>query len=167
MSGPVLHSPLSSSIGGLCERTGLSLYRAAGLSRRIFSKRKRYSWAVWGILLQQLLQSPLHSAAPYTWEGVCVGGGHRGQIPRTGEEYAPWRASRHTFEASVTVPHHRRPHAPIHSPEVGECLNLWVPGFLESWAGGCLSPGGEWTRAGLGPRSWLQPKRPAKLAWPV
>ena len=38
--------------GGLWERTGPPLYRVAGLSRRIFLKRKRPSGALWGILLQ-------------------------------------------------------------------------------------------------------------------
>ena len=35
-----------------------------------------------------------------------------------------------------------------HSPEEGECLNLWVQGALESWAGGCPSAG--WDREELG-----------------
>ena len=30
-----------------------------------------------------------------------------------------------------------RPRAHTQSPEEGECLNLWVWGPLESWAGGC------------------------------
>ena len=61
--GPDTGSPRSSQRGGLCERTGPSLYGAAGLSRRIFPKRKRPSGALWGTLLQQQLQSPFHPAA--------------------------------------------------------------------------------------------------------
>ena len=52
-----------------------------------------------------------------------------------------------------------------HSPEEGECLNQWVLGLLESLARGCPSAGLD--EEGLVPLSWLQPKRPAKLAWPV
>ena len=55
-------STQSSWRGGLCERTGPSLYGVAVLSRRIFSKRKRPWGALCGILLQQQLQSPLHPA---------------------------------------------------------------------------------------------------------
>ena len=40
MTGPDPDSSWSSWRGGLCERPGPSLYRAAGLSRRNFSKRK-------------------------------------------------------------------------------------------------------------------------------
>ena len=32
-----------------------------------------------------------------------------------------------------------RPHARTHSPQEGECLNMWVQGTLESWARGCSS----------------------------
>ena len=39
-----------------CVRTGPSLYGAAGLSRRIFPKRKRPLGALWGTLLQQARQ---------------------------------------------------------------------------------------------------------------
>ena len=53
------HHRESSRRGGLCERTGPSLYGAAGLSRMIFSKRQRPSGALWRNLLQQQLQSPL------------------------------------------------------------------------------------------------------------
>ena len=42
----------------------------AGLSRRISSKRKRPSGALWGILLQQQLQSPLHLDAGRSRGGV-------------------------------------------------------------------------------------------------
>ena len=61
------HSSWSSWRGGLCERTGPSLYGVAGLSRRNFSKRKsekkRHSVAIWGILQQQPLQPPPHPAS--------------------------------------------------------------------------------------------------------
>ena len=62
MMGPDPASPPSSWRDGLRERTGPSLYGAAGLSRRIFSKRKRkkkrHSGALLGILLQQQLHPP-------------------------------------------------------------------------------------------------------------
>ena len=63
MLGPDLDSPWPSWRGGLCKRTGPSLYGVAGLSRRIFPKRKRPLEALWGTLLQQQLQSALHLAA--------------------------------------------------------------------------------------------------------
>ena len=63
-------SPRPSLRGGLCERTGPSLYGAAGLSKRIFSKRKRPLGSVWGILLKQQLQSPLYPAFQCSHEDV-------------------------------------------------------------------------------------------------
>ena len=57
MSGPDPDNPWSSWRGGLCERTGPSLFRVAGLSRKKRkSEIKRHSAAVWGIL-------PPHPAA--------------------------------------------------------------------------------------------------------
>ena len=41
---------------------------APGLSRRIFPKRKRPSGALWGIPLQQQLQSPFHPPTCPSWE---------------------------------------------------------------------------------------------------
>ena len=77
MSDPDPDSPLSSLRGGLCKRTGCSLYGVAEWSRKIFSKRKSerkkekkrkiYSGAVWGIILQQQLQPPLH---PNVWHSL-------------------------------------------------------------------------------------------------
>ena len=57
-----------------------------------------------------------------------------------------------------------------HAPISWRRVSAWTCGSrgqLESWARGCPSAGWEWRRAGLGRLSWLQPKRTAKLAWPV
>ena len=48
---------------------------ATGLSRRIFPKRKRPWEALWGILLQQQLQSPLHLATRPPVQGGCTSTG--------------------------------------------------------------------------------------------
>ena len=57
-------SPRPSLRGGLCERTGPSLYGGScTIEQEDFPKRKRPSGALWGILLLQQLQSPLYPAA--------------------------------------------------------------------------------------------------------
>ena len=139
------------------------MYGAAGLSRRIFSKRKRHLGAVWGILLQQHLQSPLHWAAQSARRGV---GGIKPKYQAPGRVHTSEGRQEH-IQGIRESAHHRRPCVHIHNPEEGECLNLWVQGLLESWAGGCPSAGLEKRRAGLCPLSWLQPKRPAELACSV
>ena len=51
----------------------------------------------------------------------------------TGEgESATWRDLRPQAQKRVRIKEG-------HSPEEGECLNLWVQGPLGSWARGCLS----------------------------
>ena len=85
VSDPNPDSPQSSWRGGLCERTCPSLYRVAGLSRRIFSKRKRPLGGLWGILQQQV-QCPLHLA---TWRSRRAVGVIK---PKS---YARWGESAH------------------------------------------------------------------------
>ena len=118
MWGPDPDSPRSGWRGGLCERTGPSLYGVAGLSRRNCSKRKRHSGAVWGSLLQQQLQSPLHLAARGSQ-------GCRGHQPTS---KAPGRVR--TLEGPETTGteesvHHRRPHMPTYSPGIRWDNKTW------------------------------------------
>ena len=112
------HSPRSSWRGGLCERTGPSLCGVPGLSRRNFSKRKsgikRHSGTVWGILLQQQLQPPLHPAAWGSHGGV-EGTEPTSETPgrvRTSEDlwaHIRWtRESAHHWGPSLTPYHPRR-----------------------------------------------------------
>ena len=53
---------LAGEVGCVREQALHSMEGASGLSRRIFSKRKRPSGSLWGIPLQQQLQSPLQLA---------------------------------------------------------------------------------------------------------
>ena len=103
---------------GLCERTGPSLNGAAGLSRRIFSKRKRPWGAVWGILLQQQLQSPLYQAAQLSRRGV----GGISPHPKH-RESATQRDLRPQAPRRMQI---KEGSACTHSQEEGECLNLWA-----------------------------------------
>ena len=136
MWGPDPDSSLSSWRGGLCERVGPSLYGVAGLSRRIFSKRKRHSGAVWGILLEQQLQSPLHPAAWRSRKGV---GGiePKSEAP---ERVCTLERPETTSEAPGSVCTTEGPQAPTHSHEGGESLNLWIRGCWRAGleAGGVL-----------------------------
>ena len=122
MLGPDPDSPRSSWRGGLCERTGPSLYGVAGLSRKIFSKRKSgekkktLGGALWGILLQQQLQPLLHPAAWHSRGGV---GGIKPKSEASGRV--------HTMEGSACT----------RSPEESDCLNLWVRGC---WRAGWRLP---------------------------
>ena len=117
---------------------------AAGLSRRIFSKRKRPLGALWGILLQQQLQSPLH---PATRRSLGVWGasqirstresehltGPLGTPPRHQGEYTPGGP-----ETTSKAPGSVRTGTSTYSLEDSECLNLWVQrlpwsGTEKSW----------------------------------
>ena len=121
---------------------------AAGLSRRIFSKRKRPSGSLWGILLQQQLRSvfspPGHLALPWG----C--GGHWAQILNTRGRVHTWdhrhrlgsmgtlgRPCTTTLKGESATQRNVRPqalgrvqikegptHGHTHSPEEGEWLNL-------------------------------------------
>ena len=100
--GPNLDSPWSSWRGGLCERTGPSLYGAAGLSRRIFSKRKRHSGGSLGNSpaaaapvsslpgCPALLQGCGGAQSPNHW-GECTPWGGLRLHPRHWGVCAPWR----------------------------------------------------------------------------
>ena len=156
----------------MCERTGPSLCGTAGLSRRILSKRKRHSGVVWGILLQQQLQSHLQPATQCSQGGVGIvepKSEESGRVhPHGGLRLHPMQWGVPSLAGPETTgtgesTHHRRPLVCTHNPEEDDCLNLWVQGLLGSWARGCPCAGWEERRAGLGPLSWLQPKRPAKL----
>ena len=137
MSGHDLDCPQSTWRGGLCERTGPSLNGAARLSRRIFSKRKTH-WGQFGEFhcssSSSLLSTWLPGAPAGMWGIPSPNPKHLGENahlrPQAPESTNQGRPTKHT-----------------HSPEEGECLNLWVQGH---W------------RAGLGCLCWLQPKMTSK-----
>ena len=135
MWGPDPDSPRSGWRGGLCERTGPSVYGVAGLSRRNCSKRKRHSGAVWGSLLQQQLQSPLH---PVAWHSPGGVGGMEpiSEAPGTvctleALQAHIWGIRRmHNLEGPETTGteesvHHRRPHMPTYSPGIRWDNKTW------------------------------------------
>ena len=66
-------SPQPSWRGGLCERTGPSLYRGSSrIEQEDFLNKERPWGSLWGILLQQQLWSPLHLD---TWHSHGAVGG--------------------------------------------------------------------------------------------
>ena len=62
--GPDLDSPCSSRRGGLCERTGTSLYKVAGFSRKKFSKTKSEKETLHGCLGNSPAAATLASSPP-------------------------------------------------------------------------------------------------------
>ena len=136
--------------------------------------------AVWGILLQQQLQPPLHLAAWCSRKNV---GGIKPKTEALGRVCTlevPWAHIRGTRETAHLGGPETTSHAPGRvsttegpewAPIAPRRVHAWTCGtggwLLESWAGGWLSAGQEWRRAKLSPLSLLQPKRPAKPAWPV
>ena len=116
--------PQSSWRGGHCERTGPSLYGAAGLSRRNFSERKSENKETLG---DSLGNSPAAAAPVSSPTRLLVlplwGGGHRAHIRGTKE----WEQQ-------------GRPHAHTHSSQDVACLKLQDWGLLgcrmaRSWSG--------------------------------
>ena len=88
-----------------------------------------------------------------TWERPETTGTNQGV-------YTPRRELRPQPPTRECV-HHRSPHPShmhTHSPEEGECLNLWVCGPLESWGGRLPKCWLRQRRTGLGLLSWLQQK---------
>ena len=83
--------------------------RATGLSRRIFSKRKRPLGAVWEIILKQQLQSPLHPAAWCSQAGMWGSSNpnlkHQGECAPGGSGLRPQAPGRvHTIESPECAP---------------------------------------------------------------
>ena len=72
---------LAGEVGYVSEKALPCTERTAGLSKRIFPKRKRPSGALWGIPLQQQLQSPLHPV-----QGVCTSTGECLHLTSEGTE---------------------------------------------------------------------------------
>ena len=68
---------------------------------------------------------------------VCISGGPK----TTGTDWEVCNLERHETTGTGESANQGRPHKNTHSPEEGECLNLWVWGLLESWDEGCLSAG--------------------------
>ena len=133
-------SPQSSWRGGLCERPDPSLYTAASLSRRNFSKRKsekrEHRHSIWH---RQLLGNSLAAAALDSSPPSRV--------------LLPWWLG--------------RPYAHTQGPGETAQPNLGDWRLLGNWAGGWPSANWEGRRGNQPTLSLLQPGRLAKLAWPV
>ena len=149
--GPGTDNPWSSWRGGLCERSGPSLYGVAGLSRRNFSKRKSEKKET---LSGSLENSPAAAAPDSSPPGCGVlqwrYGGHRAHIRGT-KESVHLRGTSDHIQGTRGCAHHRRPRACTHSPEEGMLLNMrdcgewgvkgcWRPGLED---GGVLVTNGE------------------------
>ena len=156
---------LTQTVPGLAGEVGCvrgqalpSMEGAAGLSRRIFPKRKRPSGTLWGIPFSNsssLLSTQL--PAQCSCRGV---GAIKPRSEALGRECTPrgsLRPQAVTGSMRTSPPGRRwggpettgtresvnqeRPCTHTYSQEEGECLNLWVWGLLESWDEGCLSAG--------------------------
>ena len=146
MWGPDPDSPQSSWRGGLCEKTNPYLYGAAGLSMRIFSKRKTPSGQS-GEFSCSSTSSHLSTRPPTAHLGVWGASAHirsTGRVQLRGTwDYRHWGE----WEPRKAHMARRRESAwTCGSGAAGE-LGLGMP---ECWWGR--------RRAGLGTLSWLQPK---------
>ena len=129
-SGPDLDSPGSSWRGGLCEKTGPSLYGVTGLSRRNISKRKekRDTQGQFGEFSCSSSSSLLSTWPPSTPVGMW---GTPSPHPSHRRVCEPGRAPGPTSEAPGRVHTTKGPMC-ARRPEESECLNLPDQRLLES-----------------------------------
>ena len=69
---------------------------AGGIAQKEKVKKKRHSVAVWGILLQQLLQPPPHPAPTVVWKALSL-------YPRKRERRYHGRTGAHTCSPEESV----------------------------------------------------------------
>ena len=94
---------------------------ATRLSRRIFPKRKRPSGALWGIPLQQQLQSPLH---PATLQGLCTSTADCWHLISEGSETT---GTRESANQGRLCSHTHSPEEAYHKKEWVEAGNTRIP----------------------------------------
>ena len=149
MWDPYPDIPWSSWRGGLCERTGPSLYGVAGLSRRI--SQKEDTPGHFGEFSCSSSSSVLSTWPPSTPAGVwrVLSPNRKQHLGESAHVGVGLRPQASTVECACLTSegpkatgtkesaNQGRPLSHTHSPEESECLNLWVWRPLESWAGGC------------------------------